>query len=85
MAICARFVKGRNIIIHISIPIYTVQEGPLSLPIGLSYHASGIKVAEMASWVGSGWSLNAGGIISRTVQGIPDDAGSGMGYFNQAT
>jgi RHS repeat-associated protein len=68
----------------INIPIYTVQEGPLSLPISLSYHASGIKVAEMASWVGAGWSLNAGGIITRTVQGIPDNANNGMGYYSQA-
>jgi hypothetical protein len=67
----------------ISIPIYTVQEGPLSLPIGISYHASGIKVGEMASWVGAGWALNAGGIISRTVQGIKDE-GVG-GYYNNAT
>ena len=66
----------------ISIPIYTVQEGPLSLPIGLSYHASGLKVAEMASWVGAGWSLNCGGIISRTVQGIKDDDANG--YYNRA-
>ncbi len=59
---------------EIKIPIHTVQEGPLSLPVELSYHASGIKVAEMASWVGTGWSLNAGGIITRTVQGIPDES-----------
>ncbi len=67
----------------ISIPIYTVQEGSLSLPIGISYHASGIKVAEMASWVGVGWSLNAGGIITRTVQGLYDEHANG--YFNTAT
>jgi len=28
---------------NISIPIYTIQEGPLSLPISLSYHSSGIS------------------------------------------
>jgi RHS repeat-associated protein len=67
----------------ISVPIYTVQEGSLSLPISLNYHASGIKVAEMASWVGAGWSLSAGGIISRTVQGLPDEHANG--YFNTAT
>ena len=38
----------------ISVPIYTVQEGPINLPISLNYHASGIKVAETASWVGLG-------------------------------
>jgi hypothetical protein len=67
----------------ISIPIYTVNEGSLSLPISLSYHASGIKVAEMASWVGTGWSLNAGGVITRTVQGIFDEHYNG--YWNTAT
>jgi RHS repeat-associated protein len=67
----------------ISIPIYNVQEGPLSLPIGLSYHASGIKVAEMASWVGTNWALSAGGIITRTIQGLKDEHANG--YFNNAT
>src|SRR5580698_7637476 len=43
---------------QISIPIYTVKAGSLSLPISLSYHASGLKVQEEASWVGAGWSLN---------------------------
>lgn len=36
----------------ISIPITTLQEGPLSLNISISYHASGIKIAETASWAG---------------------------------
>ncbi|TAK32702.1 MAG: type IV secretion protein Rhs, partial [Saprospiraceae bacterium] len=64
----------------IDIPIYTIQEGPLSLPISLSYHASGIKVGEPASWVGAGWSLNAGGMITRTVLGLRDEVGAG--YYN---
>ncbi len=57
----------------IDIPIYAVREGNIQLPISLSYHASGLKVMEVASWVGIGWSLNAGGVISRTVRGLPDD------------
>jgi hypothetical protein len=60
---------------QISVPIYTVEAGSLKLPISLSYHASGLKVMEPASWVGAGWSLNAGGMISRTVRGAPDDRG----------
>jgi hypothetical protein len=58
---------------QISIPIYTASAGPLSLPISLSYHASGLKVQEPASWVGAGWALNAGGVITRTVVGTPDE------------
>ncbi len=58
---------------QINIPIYNVKEGSLSLPISLSYHASGLKVMEPASWVGAGWNLNAGGAIIRSVVGQPDD------------
>jgi YD repeat-containing protein len=60
---------------QISIPIYTVKSGSLSLPVSLSYHASGLKVQEEASWVGAGWALNAGGCITRTVIGAADDQG----------
>ena len=68
----------------ISIPVYTLTEGSISLPISLSYHASGIRVQEAASWVGLGWALNAGGIITRTVQGAPDERGNLLqanGYY----
>lgn len=63
----------------ISIPIYTVQEGDLSLPISMNYHASGVKVDDVASWVGLGWSLNAGGVITRSVVGAPDEGGYYVG------
>lgn len=58
---------------NVNIPIYELKMGQLSLPIHLSYHSSGFKVGENASWVGLGWTLNAGGVISRTVRGLPDD------------
>lgn len=58
---------------NISVPIFTITEGNLSLPISMSYHSGGIRVDEMASWVGLGWSLNAGGVISRSVQGGLDE------------
>lgn len=65
---------------EISIPIYEVKQGPISLPVSISYHASGIKVGEPASRIGSGWSINAGGVISRTILGIKDEDGNGY-YF----
>lgn len=67
----------------IGIPIYTVKDGKLSVPISLSYHASGIRVGQPASWVGQGWSLNAGGMITRTVMGLPDEYGNG--YYNSGS
>lgn len=59
---------------QISIPIHTIKEGPLTLPVSLSYHAGGVKVMEPAGWCGTGWSLNAGGLISRSVRGAADEA-----------
>ncbi len=73
---------------NIDIPIYTVQEGPLQMPISLSYHASGLRVMEQSSWVGAGFSLNAGGMITRSIHGMPDEILSSSGsstaisYFN---
>jgi hypothetical protein len=64
---------------NIDIPIYTVQEGPIQVPISIAYHASGLKVMEQASWVGAGWSLNAGGMITRSVRGMPDEILSSSG------
>lgn len=60
---------------NIDIPIYTIKEGSLELPISISYHASGVKVNEIASWVGLGWTLNAGGAVSRSVVGKSDEHG----------
>lgn len=60
----------------ISIPIASLNDHGLSVNVSLSYHGSGIKVDEMASWVGLGWSLNAGGVITRVVKGRTDGISS---------
>src|SRR5688572_15419939 len=57
----------------IGVPIFDINGRELSVPIALSYHAGGIKVEEVASNVGLGWSLQAGGMISRTMRGEPDE------------
>jgi hypothetical protein len=58
---------------NIEIPLFTVESKTLKLPVRLTYHSSGIRVNEIAGWVGLGWSLNAGGVITRTVRGLADD------------
>src|SRR5690606_2470592 len=65
----------------ISIPIGTISDGPLSVPISLNYHAGGNKLGDIASWVGLGWSLDAGGMISRSVVGYEDDKAQNKGYI----
>jgi YD repeat-containing protein len=57
----------------ISIPIYEIQVGSFKFPISLSYHASGMRVDDVASSVGASWSLNAGGVINRNLRGILDE------------
>ncbi len=60
---------------QIEIPIYTIESGDIKVPITLSYHASGLRIDDAASWVGAGWSLSGGGEVSRNVMGIADDRG----------
>lgn len=56
----------------INIPLYNLSAGDYSLPISLSYNSSGIKIEEISSWIGLGWSLNAGGCITVNIKGISD-------------
>ena len=41
---------------NIEIPIYTIQEGGLSIPISLSYRGGGVKLYELPGIIGKGWS-----------------------------
>jgi len=58
---------------NIAVPLYTFKGREMDLPISLSYDATGIKVEQLATWVGLGWNLNIGGRITRRVNGLPDD------------
>lgn len=57
-----------------SVPLYTLQKGEIKVPLSLNYDASGVKVDAQPSWVGQNWSLSTGGMISRIVKGVPDEA-----------
>jgi hypothetical protein len=59
---------------EINIPLYTIQSGQLSLPISIGYNSNGLKPnSDETGAVGLGWSLNAGGLISRTINKLPDE------------
>jgi len=58
---------------QISIPIFNHQGKEMSLPISLTYDASGIKVEQTATNVGLGWNLQYGGVITREINHLPDD------------
>ncbi len=67
-----------NGLADISIPIWEVSSGRISFPVKLSYHPSGVKVNDISSWVGTGWSLIAGGSVTRAVVGRPDEFQDGF-------
>jgi hypothetical protein len=59
---------------NISVPLFSTNSYfGLNIDLNFSYHTSSVKKNDVASSSGLGWSLIAGGTISRTVMGIPDD------------
>lgn len=57
----------------ISIPLFEVPLQDYVLPIELQYNGTSILVDQRPSWVGLGWNLSAGGVITRKVNDMPDD------------
>ncbi len=68
---------------NISVPIYTIQQKGIQIPINLSYHSRGVMVSETAPRTGMGWSLQYGGVISRQVRGKSDED-PGYGYLSNS-
>ncbi len=62
---------------QISIPLYTISLDGLEIPVSISYHASGVKVDDIATPIGLNWVLNAGGRVSRTIIGVEDANANG--------
>jgi YD repeat-containing protein len=59
--------------LNFKVPIYTIAGNQWSMPIDLQYSTAGIKVDQIASRVGLGWALNAGGVVTRNINGKPDE------------
>ena len=58
--------------LEFSIPVYNLQGMNIQMPISLQYSGGANKVADLPSWVGLGWNLQTGGVITRSTQGDPD-------------
>jgi len=71
---------------NINLPIYTIELGDLSFPIGLSYNTGGIKQNEIAGSVGLGWALSMPNSVSKGIFDKDDDlAALFFKDINQAT
>jgi hypothetical protein len=67
----------------ISFPIYEIKLKNITVPITLKYNTAGIRVSEESSWVGLGWALEAGGLISHQVRGLNDLIFGNKEYYGQ--
>lgn len=58
--------------VQVNIPIYEINSGKIKVPISITYNSGGVKVEDVASNVGLGWNLNAGGAITKEVRDLDD-------------
>ena len=58
---------------NITVPLTEVNAKGYTLPVYLTYHASGNKPDQHPGWVGQGWTLHAGGSITRVINGQKDE------------
>lgn len=65
-----------NGLINISLNLFTLQEGNIVIPINMRFQPGGIKVNDLPSTMGMGWSLEVGGSISQIVNGLDDIMGT---------
>lgn len=58
---------------QVNIPIWNASLSSIQVPISMVYNGGGVKVEEVESTGGIGWTLVAGGQITRELRGLPDD------------
>jgi len=59
------------------VPIFTISNKEIAVPVSLNHSNQGMRPREIASSVGHGWSLQAGGVITKIINGLPDN---GVGF-----
>lgn len=71
----------------ISVPLHELKTGHYSFPLAAKYHLASVKPQVPEGCLGMGWSLHAGGYISRKVNGVYDEKmhtdGHAPGFYAQ--
>jgi len=62
----------------VAIPIVNIANGGASVPISVVYGSNGSRLRDGEGTAGLGFNLSAGGQISRSVRGLPDDVKAGI-------
>lgn len=60
----------------------SLQGNHINMPVSINYATGGIKVEDPGTWVGLGWTMVAGGSITRSVRNVPDTKAN---YYDYAT
>ncbi len=66
-----------------TIPIHPFTRNGIDASVALIYDAKGIRVDEVSSSVGIGWSISAGGSVTREVYGIEDEVTLPKHFYNR--
>lgn len=61
--------------LNYGIDLYEIDLGSVKIPIRLQYQNNGLKVDEIPTWVGHGWNLEFGGVITYEQRGRNDLGG----------
>lgn len=75
------FVKATNVVsenehtgsANVNIPLFTYKANKLSTDVSILYSGAGVKVDDLPNDVGMTWIIDAGGVITRTVNGLTDE------------
>ena len=66
----------------IQVPLYAYTSGQLTVNLSLNHDGSGVKVDDMSNWTGSNWTLDSGGLITRTINDLADELTYERKYIN---
>lgn len=81
-----RYVDLKTGAAQLSLPLTSLTSGSLSWPVSLDYMFGGLPVFQATDLVGLGWSLRAGGTITRQINGrVDDQPGGTYGKYDAQT
>jgi YD repeat-containing protein len=69
---------------EINLNLLTLSSRDVSVPVSLTYDATGVKLDDIAGPVGLKWNLSSGGYVVRQMNGYPDEHPTG-GYWKHQT
>ena len=57
----------------ITVPLYSWQSGDIAINLAMRHRTGSFRKDDRGGWTGLGWDLQGGGVIARTVCGMPDE------------